>query len=150
MPLVIATNFLSTWCKASCVWLKRPLLPGREITMAQISPITLCHFSTPINFWMQGIPSRISLEQFCRCGGKDSVMLIMLMTYPNKTLQVDHFQSPSNKILSRSTSFWVVGLLASCGQNTFSRVWNNVFHNWRRCLAGSWASPGKLWMKMSM
>ena len=112
--------------------------------MEQIFLNTRCHFSTPIRFWLRGIPSIISLKRFSRCGGKYSIMLTMSITHPRRTWQVDHIQSSSIIFFNDRTSLRLAKSPESHAWNTFSRAWNKVLHTRFHLWADPWNIPKKL------
>ena len=67
------------------MWPKKLQALGKAITMEQRYHITQCHLSTTMRFWLVGIPAKIYLKRFSRCGGKENVMLTVSITHPRRT-----------------------------------------------------------------
>ena len=84
--------------------LKRPRAPVKVIVMEKSYSSTPFHLSTPMRFWLVGIPARISSKWFSQCGGKDNVMLTVSITHPRRTCQVCHKKSTSLNVFSNKTS----------------------------------------------
>ena len=132
------------------MWLKRPWEPGKAIYTEQSYPSTQFQLSTPMSFWLVGIPDRISLKRFSRCGGKDNAMLNVYTTHPRRTCQVDHVQAHVPRFFSNNTSLLLAKSPESQVRNTFSREWKKVFRTWRRRWEGPWDNPSNLLTKISM
>ena len=84
--------------------LNRTQAPGKAIVIEQSPPITRCHLSTPMRFWLVGIPSRISFKWFYWCGGKEKFMLTMSITHTRKTWHVYHVQLSDLSFFREKTS----------------------------------------------
>ena len=131
------------------MFLKSPQAPGKAIAMERSSPSTRCRLSTPIRFWLVGIPERISLKWLSSFGGKDNGMFTVSITHPKRTWQVDHVHSPYLSFFSENTYLWLSKFPEPQVRGNLSREWNKFFHTWRCQWEDPWAIPRELSTKMA-
>ena len=113
-------RFLDFRAKATCIWEKMCLAPGRASAIERSSPITLCHFFSEILFWVGGTDARISLRRSMRCCGRLMVSATVSSSQPSTSLMVSQVQSPCRNFFNDMGSVQAGSSSGDSGRKTVS------------------------------